>query len=77
MDVIPQDNFQPEEDFRANSAELEAPGLYLVYRAHLSPLWCWLPIGWMGANTESRYGRQKRILAFENKTVILLHIAQI
>jgi len=28
-------------------------GLYLVYGAHLRPLWCWLPIGWMGANTTS------------------------
>jgi hypothetical protein len=31
-----------------------------------------LPIGWMGGNNESRYGG-----AFENKTVVLLHIAQI
>jgi hypothetical protein len=54
-------------------------GLYLVYGAHLSPLWCWLPIGWMGANTESWYGGQKRILAFENKdcNLVLLHVAQI
>jgi hypothetical protein len=37
-------------------------GLFLVYGAHLSPLWCWLPIGWMGANTEAK----KRILARES-----------
>lgn len=36
-------------------------GLYLVYGTHLSPLWCWLPIGWMGANTESWYGGQKGV----------------
>jgi hypothetical protein len=36
-------------------------GLYLVYGTYLSPLWCWLPIGWMGANTESWYGGQKGV----------------
>jgi len=26
--------------------------LYLEYETYLSPLWCWLPIGWMGVNIQ-------------------------
>ena len=35
--------------------------LYLVYGIHLSPLWYWLPIDWIGTNTESWYGDQKGV----------------